>query len=453
MKNYNRINIYTNGIDAETGLPVINNFTLKDFSENILLKIEPYYKSFVRKAGYTSPGDIHKLYLYKQIEKNKAGWGLLINKKDKEIEEELRALVKYRNGKIIYYENEPVQTFFDKYNGWDKEFKKLPYYLLIAGSPESVPLKLQYLLDVSRSVGRIFFYKQGEYEKYARKIIDYKPAVPEKILFFGTAHNRFDPTFYSLKYMVKPLINKMKVAGFKTDKLLKYNATEKKLFKQMDKHKYDIFFSATHGLGLKEHNTDKKYLQGAIVCQDIKYGSNLIQNNQGLITGRDIEHGKNINAKVWFMFACYSGGTLKKSDFSFWVPEYISESLKEYQAQKKSFFGYLPQTLLASENGPYAVIAHIDPAWIFSFMDEERNNVRLMPFVLALKRLMHKVTVGRSIRDFNSRYAQYSVMLLNYVMDHLERKEKINPLSLSNIWVARQDSQNYILFGDPAFSL
>jgi len=86
-------------------------------------------------------------------------------------------------------------------------------------------------------------------------------------------------------------------------------------------------------------------------------------------------------------------------------------------------------------------------------MDEYQTQQRIEPFKNSLKRMLAGVTAGRSMRDFNLRYASLSVALLNYVIDHLEKKEKINPLSLSNIWVTRQDAQNYVILGDPAFAL
>ncbi len=452
MKNYNKlynVDIFTNGLDAETGTPIINNFKLKNFSENILKKISVYKRSFIKTADYR----VSRNYFFDMQEKNKTGWALILHKKDKRIGKELKKLIHYRKGKIIYYEDEQPYEFMNKYNGWDKEFKKLPYYLLIAGSPSAVPLKLQYLLDASRSVGRLFFYDIKRYRMYAEKVVSYKTVLPQKMLFFATAHNDDDPTAYSLKYMINPLIKNFIDNEYIVKSLLRNNATEKKFFNEINKKNYDIMFSATHGIGIKQKTADKKFLQGSIVCQDVKYNDNLLKNNRGLITGIDIDNGKSVKTKIWFMFACYSGGTLKQSDFSFWVPKYVSDDLKQYQAKKESFFGYLPQAALADPAGPYAIIAHIDPAWIFSFMDDERNSIRLLPFIKTLKRLMHKVTVVRSLRDFNSRYAAYSILLLNYVMDHLERGEKINPLTLSNLWVARQDAQNYILFGDPAFKL
>jgi len=300
----------------------------------------------------------------------------------------------------------------------------------------------------------LYFEKPEEYRMYVNKIKKYKPSRKKRILFFATEHPGDEPTYYSRKYLVRPLMNSLKEAGFEVMHLIGDEATEKNLIEATREIEFDIIFSATHGLGLVSKNFEKqKKLQGAIICQDIEMGKNLLKQNKGLLTGLDIEQKKKtIRTKIFFMFACYSGGTLKNSDFLYWVPEDTKKALKEYQA-KQDFLAYLPQKLLASPEGPLNVIAHVDPAWVFSFMDDEKMKRRTEPFKNALKRILSSVPAGRAIRDFNLRTATLSVALLDYVIDHLEKNEKINPLSLSNIWITRQDAKNYILFGDPAFSL
>lgn len=459
MKKYshlNKIKLFALGINARTGKLLTKPVELKKFSPHLKKKVIkpvfPYIKNYFYEATknfYLAP-----LFWKKSALNNpsKAGWGIVINKKDKHILEALNPLIKERKARIFYYSDEPAYVFLEKIGGWDVRYPEIPYYLLIVGSIQNVPLELQYLLDIRHSVGRIYFDNISDYEIYVKKILSYKPQIKKhNILFFAPVHSVSDPTFYSKKYLVQPLIYKLKsIANIKL--LSNEKATEKNLYTYTQRDRYNIVFTASHGLGVPKRDKHKKQLQGSIVCQDAESGKDLLKNSNGIITGKDIETGKCINCDILFMFGCYTAGTLKNSDFKFWVPSKIKSALKQYEAEQ-DFIAYLPQKLLTSQNGPFVVIAHIDPAWVFSFMDEYQTQQRIEPFKNSLRRMLAGVTAGRSMRDFNLRYASLSVALLNYVIDHLEKREKINPLSLSNIWVTRQDAQNYVILGDPAFAL
>lgn len=459
MKKYsqlNKIKLFTLGINARTGKLLTKPVVLKKFSPQIQKRVIKPALPYIKNYFYESTKNFYlaPLFWRKSPLNNpsKAGWGIVINKKDRHILEILKPLIKRRKAKVFYYSDEPAYRFLEKIGGWDVKYPEIPYYILIVGSIQKVPLELQYLLDIRHSVGRIYFDNTSDYEIYVKKILSYKSSTKNRnLLFFAPVHSNSDPTFYSKKYLVQPLLNKLKsIANIKL--LLNGKATEKNLYTYTQKTRYNIVFTATHGLAIPKKLKHKKHLQGSIVCQDAEFGKDLIKNNKGIITGKDIENGKCINCDILFMFGCYTAGTLRNSDFKFWVPAKIKSALKQYEAEQ-DFIAYLPQKLLASQDGPFVVIAHIDPAWVFSFMDEYQTQQRIEPFKNSLKRMLAGVTAGRSMRDFNLRYASLSVALLNYVIDHLEKKEKINPLSLSNIWVTRQDAQNYVILGDPAFAL
>src|SRR5688572_28708157 len=51
------------------------------------------------------------------------------------------------------------------------QVKRVPYYLLIVGGPESIPFRFQYELGVNYAVGRIAFDSAQEYGHYAQNVI------------------------------------------------------------------------------------------------------------------------------------------------------------------------------------------------------------------------------------------------------------------------------------------
>jgi hypothetical protein len=123
------------------------------------------------------------------------------------------------------------------------------------------------------------------------------------------------------------------------------------------------------------------------------------------------------------------------------------QALSAYQG-KEDFVAYLPKALLTNpRGGALAVVGHLDPAWSASFTSPVEGERRIDPFGFTLASLLRGEPVGHAVKSFDERLAFYDQVLLALIED------EENAEALANLWVCRNDVQNYVIVGDPAVRL
>src|SRR5262249_8401930 len=87
--------------------------------------------------------------------------------------------------------------------------ERVPFYLLLVGSPERIPFSFGQLLDVEYAVGRLHFDSPSEYAHYVASLIDYETGrtVPnaQEAVFFASRHPFDRATQLSADGLVNPL--------------------------------------------------------------------------------------------------------------------------------------------------------------------------------------------------------------------------------------------------------
>ena len=85
----------------------------------------------------------------------------------------------------------------------------VPFYLLLAGSPEEIPFEFQYLLDIYWGVGRLHFDGPDDYRRYAESVVAYQTAatVPQTKTpaIFATRHKLDRATRMFADMVARPL--------------------------------------------------------------------------------------------------------------------------------------------------------------------------------------------------------------------------------------------------------
>ncbi|MBX9253026.1 hypothetical protein H1Q63_03475 [Desmonostoc muscorum CCALA 125] len=401
---------------------------------------------------------------------SKTGWGIIFAKNaDPAIREALSELIEHRRNQAGQYFKEFIgETSYlpgDNAGDFLAEFgatvfepadpKKVPYYLLIVGDPETIPYSFQYQLDVQYAVGRIYFKTLEEYAQYAHSVVQAETqqlSLPRRARFFGTRNSDDPATQLSADTLIKPLseiVSQDKPEwDIQTD--LAEQATKSRLEELIGGADTPaLLFTASHGLGFKKGDPRQLAHQGAFLCQEWpgprEWSSQQPFPEDFYFSADDLGS----NAKLWgligFHFACFGAGTPKVDDFGHQIKKWDDIAPHAFTAR-------LPQRMLSHPNGgALAVIGHIDRAWGCSFI-WERAGQQLAAFESVLKQLMEGYPVGAALEFFNQRYAALSSEL-TWDIDRIRRGRTPNVLDLSNKWTANNDARGYGIVGDPAVRL
>ncbi|MGK7873160.1 MAG: hypothetical protein AB4426_07555 [Xenococcaceae cyanobacterium] len=455
--------LYLNGLDATTGDPLIEPVRYRELTKWVLDNYAPE-QSRQEKRIYTQERRWEENELDDPAQ---VGWGLLVHADEaEEMKERLTLLIERRAGQVFIYNGESVYDWKRKYHADHIDFKQFPYYVLIAGSPTKIPYDLQFSLAVLRAVGRIDFDESKDYVYYAHTVVNYErnqiQAPGKRVVFFAPRHSDDDPTSQTSEHLVGPILKDLpEVKDIPTtltyDALIGNNATKANLLAALNAHNSEktpaVVFSASHGAAIPATDPDQRFLQGSIICQDYKLPLTS-QKRQGFISGYDVAEGFCLPGGILFTFACYGAGTRSHSDFIRYVPGTQARQKLESWQGKEDFVAYLPKSLLANpKGGTLAVIGHVDPAWVHAFTSVATGERRIESFALTLAKLLRGKPVGFALSAFNQKYADLSNDLLNLVEDMEELGIDPDPKNFTDLWICRNDAQNYVIIGDPAVCL
>ncbi len=398
-----------------------------------------------------------------------AGWGVILRyDADPQIVEALKELLDLRREQAGQYYRElsgangyrPGESKIDflRRHGVGPgrvDPKKLPYYLLIVGSPEEIPYTFQYHLDVQFAVGRIHFKTLREYAQYARSVVvaETRPVKLRKSArFFGVQNNDDPATNLSTVNLVAPLAQSVANDKFdwKVDTYLQELATKEQLGKLIGGEETPaLLFTASHGVGFDIKHRNHLLHQGALLCQDWpgpdKWRKEIPP--RFYFSADDVGDSAQLLGMMLFSFACYSAGTPEFDDFA-------HQNFSNYRNKiaANAFLSRLPQRLLSHPNGgALAVVGHVDRAWGYSFMWDKAGR-QLQDFESVMKRLLEGHPIGSALEPFNERYAEVATSL-NSELEEIKFNKIPDDLVLAELWIAGNDARDYAIIGDPAVRL
>ncbi|HEX3481550.1 MAG TPA: hypothetical protein VHT91_41350 [Kofleriaceae bacterium] len=369
------------------------------------------------------------------------------------------ALYREYAGELGYLPGETKQQYLARLGAGPGPARpeKVPYYLLLIATPEEIPFRIQYQLDVHYAVGRIAFDTVEEYARYAHGVVDAetgRAGRPRRAAFFGVANPNDAATRLSADHLVLPLVEytggRRAEHGFAVDSHLGDAATRGKLTELLGDAPA-LLFTASHGMGFPCGDPGQRDRQGAILCQDWG-GPGTPVAREHYFAGEDVPAGADLRGMIGVLFACYGGGTPTRDEFT-------RRALGEAQARQlapAALLARLPQRLLAHPGGgALAVIAHVDRAWgsAFLWIDAQGKGTtqrHLDVFESLLDSLLGGKRLGCAMEAFNLRYAELAADLAERIEQIQLYDEHYEDAELAHMWICNSDARNYAVIGDPA---
>lgn len=393
------------------------------------------------------------------------GWGVVYAEDTpQEVRDALAPLVQARQvaagryfKELTFHRGEDVLAFLGRHGVAPGSVRpqRVPYHLLLVGSPEAIPFETQYLLDLEYSVGRLHFDDVAAYGHYARGLVAYErgdtPARPRSLALFGPRHSGDGATQLSSRDLVirlgdgdeDDLPSVAARLNLPQSVSVAEDATRARLLDLLGggAGQPALLLTAGHGMGFDLGDPDQVRAQGALLTQDWTGWGGI--RREHYVAAADITDEMDATGLIAFFFACYGAGTPARDSFP-----------RDGQPQPIApapFVAALPQRLLGHAAHPaLAVVGHIERAWGFSIVPSNVTRPQLGTFEGFLGRVLTGECVGNATVEFSGRAATLSSRLADLYQPGARRP---SDEELVWSWIERNDTRAFVLLGDPAARL
>lgn len=403
-----------------------------------------------------------------------AGWGVIFAEDaDPEVRRRLGKLLDHRRSlagaaaegryrEITYRAGESKWELLARFNAGPGPVNpdEIPYYLLIAAGPASVPWNFEHTLAVEHAVGRVAFERPEDWEAYAEAVVAAETGAAgggaagggaagggRRAAFFGVRNAADKSTSQTADHLVAPLAAWAREQGWEVRELLAEAATHANLKAELSPETSPaLLFCATHGIAVRQGHPRQRELQGALLCQDWP-GAAAAKGelrDEYYFAGSHVDGSVDVRGLVAFLYACHGCGTPRFDAFA------GKGGAAPRELTREPFVARLPMRLLAA--GALAVIGHVGQAWGWSYIWPGTAGEQLEVFESTLGRLLAGQPVGWAMEYMRRRYGELAVAMSELRQD-VRGGYTPEDRELISLWTALNDARAYVVAGDPAVRL
>ena len=377
----------------------------------------------------------------------------------------------------------PARMTQDEAMRWrKKEFEtgadlniELPRYQMILGDLDQVPLAVQQVQQSDGYVGRLAFDGDDGYLAYVDKVLRYErraaaAASEQARSLFFTVHDGTAATAVGHRALIAPgldVVRRRQAAGqYPAREILelgdRVTPSPDELLRAVQETDPGVLFTLSHGEGAPRGGwksyADQRARQGAM-----SFG------REGHIVGDELAARPFLPGGVWFMLACYGGGTPETSAYRHWLAQLQAAGQFRGRVEgvlaglpagdERPFIARVPKAALANASGPLAFMGHIDLAWTYGFQELDSGATNRPARYMAITRsLLKRDRCGVSLRELIRFFDQTNVELTALYDREAQARVSNQPFQveaarLGHLWMLRQDLAAYVLLGDPAVRL
>jgi len=327
----------------------------------------------------------------------------------------------------------------------------LPQFVLIYGSPDAVPWRLQYILNANRCVGRLDL-EGSALQNYVNALMngwkEESSARPDRAVVWAVVDDPGDITGImrtTIAARVAASLQGDADIGAKLQFIdgLSASADSAQLVRAVRDQSPGLIVTTSHGqTGPLEDREAMERKLGALVDQ-----------NHETLDGEKLLAEWQPSGAIWYAHACCSAGGDARSNFAdLFAPDTTARQVLDAVAGLGSRVAPLPRALLGVERPLRAFIGHVEPTFDWTLRQQATGQFLTSSLADALyTRLYQPYPVGFAFREW---YARIGGLNTSYESSRIKFNDgEDNVDMLLSLQLAARDIQSTVILGDPTVAL